>query len=98
VHTAFARAVRDLNLPDIGRTGVEQSFDADGKARYGQDGSIRTDVVLRNEEGRIIAIYDLKTGEAIIRPSRAGELRAMTHAGSDVPVIELHSVRGPVRR
>jgi retron-type reverse transcriptase len=78
--------------------GVEQSFDSEGKARYGQDGSIRTDVVLRNEEGEIVAIYDLKTGEAIIRPSRAVELRAKTRAGPDVPVIELHSVRGPMRR
>jgi hypothetical protein len=51
-----------------------------------------------NEENRIIAIYDLKTGNAIIRPPRASELRTMTGAGADVPVIELHSTRGPARR
>ena len=72
--------------------------DKEGEARYGKDGSIRTDVVLRNDERSIIAIYDLKTGNATIRPSRATELRAMTGADSDVPVIELHSVRGPRRR
>jgi hypothetical protein len=98
VHTEFARAVRTLNLPGIGRIGVEQSFDKDGEARWGADGSIRTDVVLRNPKGIIIAIYDLKTGNAIIRPPRANELRTMTGAGSDVPVIELHAVRGPVNR
>jgi hypothetical protein len=74
---------------------VEQSFDAEGEARYG---SIRTDVTLRNEERNIIAIYDLKTGNATLRPSRAEVLRARTGAASDVPVIELHSIRGPVRR
>jgi hypothetical protein len=98
VHYAFANAVRALNLPGVGRVGVEQSFDRDGEARYGQDGSIRTDIILRNEEQQIIAIYDLKTGNAIIRPPRASELRMMTGAGSDVPVIELHSTRGPARR
>jgi hypothetical protein len=98
VHTAFARVVREPDLPGIGKKGVEQSFDREGEARYGKDGSITTDVVLRNEEGKIIAIYDLKIGSAIIRPSRAAELRAMTGAGPDVPVIELHSSRPPKRR
>jgi len=98
VHTVFAKTLRALNLPGIGTQGVEQSFDKEGEARYGKDGSIRTDVVLRNDERSIIAIYDLKTGNATIRPSRATELRAMTGADSDVPVIELHSVRGPRRR
>ena len=98
VHTAFARVLRDLNLPGIGSRGIEQSFDANGQTRYGKDGSIRTDVVLRNEEDEIIAIYDLKTGNAIIGPSRARELRDKTGAGPDVPVIEMHSLRGPVRR
>jgi hypothetical protein len=98
VHTVFAAAVRGLNLPGIGRTGVEQSFDKDGEAHYGKDGSIRTDVVLRNEKGIIIAIYDLKTGNAVIRPSRAKVLRDMTGSGPDVPVIELHAIRGPAYR
>jgi len=98
VHTAFAEAVRKMNLPGIGQIGVEQSFDKDGLASYGADGSIRTDVVLRNPKGVIIAIYDLKTGNAIIRPSRAKELRTLTGAGPDVPVMELHSVRGLMHR
>jgi hypothetical protein len=35
VHTTFARTVRTLNLPGIGETGVEQSFDA--RARHGTE-------------------------------------------------------------
>jgi hypothetical protein len=54
--------------------------------------------MLRNARNIIIAIYDLKTGNAIIAPSRAGELRAMTRADPNVPVIELHAVRGPAYR
>ena len=95
VHTVFARIVRALSLPGIGTLQVEQSFDKNGEAKYGADGSIRTDVILRNKKGLIIAIFDLKTGNAIISPSRARELRAMTRVGPEVPVIELHSVRGP---
>jgi retron-type reverse transcriptase len=87
-----------MNLPGVGTEGVEQSFDQLGLAHWGKDGSIRTDVVLRNSKGIIIAIFDLKTGNAIIRPPRAVELRALTKAGPDVPIIELHSVRGPVNR
>jgi hypothetical protein len=95
VHKLFADTVRVLILPDIGTLQVEQSFDKDGAANYGADGSIRTDVILRNKKGQIIAIFDLKTGNAIISPSRARELRAMTRAGPEVPVIELHSAKGP---
>jgi hypothetical protein len=97
-HFAFASALRILNLPGIGKIDVEQSFDKDGEAKYGADGSIRTDVVLRNHEDEIIAIYDLKTGNATVRPSRAAELRAMTKAGPHVPVIELRAAKGPAYR
>jgi len=60
VHTVFAAAVRSMNLPGIGRTGVEQSFDKGGLAKYGQDGSIRTDVVLRNAKGVILPFTILR--------------------------------------
>jgi hypothetical protein len=86
--------VRAQNLPGIGTNGVEQSFDAEGLARYGLDGSIRTDVVLRNEKQQIIAIYDVKTGNATMRPVREAEIRAFTRVGRDVPVIILRAVRG----
>jgi hypothetical protein len=96
VHKAFADAVRARNLPGIGRAGVEQSFDLDGLARYGLDGSIRTDVVLRNREGVIIAIYDVKTGNATMRPSREAKIRKYTKAARFVPVIILHARRGGI--
>lgn len=95
VHKAFADAVRAQNLPGIGVEGVEQSFDLRGFARYGLDGSIRTDVVLRNEKGLIIAIYDVKTGNATMRSSREAKIRAYTKAGREVPLIILHAKRGP---
>jgi len=78
VHKAFADAVKAKNLPGIGIKGVEQSFDLQGLADYGADGSIRTDVVLRNQKGVIIAIYDVKTGNATIRPSREAKILKYT--------------------
>ncbi|MBX9710809.1 MAG: hypothetical protein K2X60_07230 [Xanthobacteraceae bacterium] len=94
VHAAFAVAVRFQDLPGIGTRGVEQSFAFGGVANYGVAGSIRTDVAFRNVAGEVIAIYDVKTGGAVLRPSRAEELRFHTNAGPLTPVIELHFERG----
>ena len=95
VHTEFARAVRDQNLPGIGKAGVEQSFGSDQEIkRYGYDGSIRTDVVLRNGSGDIIAIFDVKTGNAIMEPATEAKYRHHTKVGPDVPIIIMHAVRG----
>jgi hypothetical protein len=74
VHTGFGLAVRVANLPGVGD--IERSFSLeDSDPRYGLAGSIRTDVTLRNVQGDIIAIYDVKTGDNRISPSRAEELR-----------------------
>jgi hypothetical protein len=94
VHVAFAGQVKIDDLPGIGRSGVEQSFKLKDVARYGLAGSIRTDVVLRNVAQEIIAIYDLKTGGAVLSPSRADELREHSGAAPYTPVIELHFERG----
>ena len=59
-----------------------------------RDGSIRTDVVLRNEQGHIIAIYDVKTGNATMAPAKEAKIRAYTCVGREVPLIILHAVRG----
>jgi hypothetical protein len=93
VHAEFARIVRARNLPGIGSAGVEQSFDPDGLARYGLDASIRTDVILRNAKGEIIAIYDVKTGAATIGPVREAKIRTFTRVGRDVPVIIMRAIR-----
>jgi hypothetical protein len=93
VHTDFANRVRQLDLPGIGQDGVEQSyhFDLEDLATYGMDGSIRTDITLRNSRDPrqdAIAVYDLKTGDAVLRPRRVDEiLRALKR---QVPVITLY--------
>jgi hypothetical protein len=95
VHVAFGTAVRIQGIPGIGINDVEQSFaDTVPIDRYGEPGSIRTDVVLRNDSKEIIAIYDVKTGGAKLTSARVRELRDKTGVGPNVPVIELHVVRG----
>ena len=86
VHQAFATAVIAEGLPGIGPNDVETTF-PDGP--YGTPGSIRTDVVLRDDDGNIIAIYDVKTGEADLTPARANQLRVKTGASSGTWVIQV---------
>jgi len=97
IHTAFARTLREANLPGIGMGGVEQSFFEREVADYGYDGSIRTDVVLRDPEdlsGKPIAVLDVKTGNAVLSGRRVDEIRAAIGVPDDVPVIEFHIIRG----
>ena len=90
-HFEFAKRVKALNIPGIREKGVEQSFDLGRIVRYGLDGSVRTDIVLRDRSGIPIAIYDLKTGNAKLTPSRVQELRNAV-GRQDIPVIELRYV------
>ena len=48
IHTKFAARMRELDLPGIGRHGIEQSSGAGDPVLDGSDGSIRTDVILRD--------------------------------------------------
>jgi hypothetical protein len=95
VHVAFGIQVRLQGLPGIGPNDVEHSF-VEGRSadHYGQAASIRTDVVLRDSNGDVIAIYDVKTGGAKLTDARVRELRAKTGVSSNVPIIELHFERG----
>lgn len=95
VHEKFADTVRVLDLPGIAYEDVETTF---GGAYYGARGSIRTDVVLRDDTNKVIAIYDVKTGDATIGAARAAELRAKTGAGPSVPIIELQAIHGVTRK
>jgi hypothetical protein len=95
VHEKFADIVRVLGLPGIGYGDIESTFQG---AYYGAKGSIRTDVVLRDDTGKIVAIYDVKTGDATISAARAAELRAKTKTGDDVPIIEMQVIRGVTRK
>lgn len=97
IHAKAAARMRELDLPGIGRHGVEQSFSAGDTVRYGLDGSVRTDFIYR--DGRTIdapvrAIWDLKTGRARLTARRASELRAGVGVDDSVPIIEVHIGRG----
>lgn len=93
VHTAFSLAVRFGNIPGIGFNDVETTWGGID-LRYGSLGSVRTDVILRNDIGDPIAIYDVKTGGARLTASRTQELRDAVAPNSDIYVIELHLGRG----
>jgi hypothetical protein len=74
---------------------VEHTYpDDEPTLRYGSKGTIRTDIVLRNELGEVIAIWDVKTGGAYLSVKRVVQLRAKTGADINVPVIEMHVLRG----
>lgn len=97
IHARLAARLRELDLPGIGRHGVEQSFVAGDIVRHGLSGSIRTDVLLR--DGRtsaapIRAIWDIKTGETGLSPRRIRALRAGAGVDDSVPIIEIHLLRG----
>ena len=99
VHSVFAASVRFRGLPGIGYGDVERTFSLeDNDPRYGLAGSIRTDVVLRNDQGEIVAIYDVKTGDRPLSYARANELRTKTRAAPNTPVFELNIVRGITRK
>jgi hypothetical protein len=87
IHLMFKDAVIAAQLIGISSVDVETTF-PEGQ-RYGSRGSIRTDVVLRDTDGAVIAIYDIKTGESGIEPDRADELRTKTGAPPNTPVIEI---------
>ncbi|MCJ2011256.1 hypothetical protein [Methylobacterium sp. J-076] len=97
IHTASAAMLRSLNLPGIGAYGIEHSFSLGDTARYGLNGSIRTDVVMRDgrkPDAPILSVWDIKTGEARLSAKRAAEIRKNLNIDSEVPVIELHIKRG----
>ncbi|BAT61724.1 hypothetical protein GJW-30_1_04285 [Variibacter gotjawalensis] len=95
VHTAFGWTVRGMGIEGIGYYDVEQSFRDAGPIGYGAPGSIRTDVVLRDDTGQTLAIYDVKTGNAEISPARARDIRSNAGVVDRwVPIIELNVIRG----
>lgn len=97
VHQEFASVVKSAGLPGV--TDVERTFRLDiEEPRYGLADSVRTDVVLRNAAGEIMAIYDVKTGDAKVDRARANELRLQTGAAPSTPVFELNIVSGTSRK
>jgi hypothetical protein len=93
VHEQFADAVVAAVLPGIAANDVETTF-PEGWS-YGSPDSIRTDVVLRDDDGTIIAIYDVKTGRSGLTAARITELLAKTRATDGTRMIELR-IDGPI--
>eukprot|EP01035_Chromulina_nebulosa_P012850 gene12850-17125_t len=73
VHSSFGATVLAQGMDGVV---VEFSFKNGSSATYGEEGSVRADVALRSVAGEVIAIYDLKTGGAVVSSSRANELRS----------------------
>lgn len=97
VHAEFGVAVKAQGLPGVGD--IERTFSLDdADPSYGLASSVRTDVVLRNIQGDIIAIYDVKTGERPMSRARANELREKTRAAPNTPIFELNVERGVSRK
>jgi hypothetical protein len=94
VHLAFAADVRWQDIPGIGSDGVEQSFKLGLVVRHGLSGSIRTDVLLRDDSGKIIAVWDVKTGNAVLTDERIREIQDELSLSADVPIFVLHRCRG----
>jgi hypothetical protein len=97
VHTQCANEIRALNLPGIETNDVERTFSVDDDDTYGAKYSIRPDVILRDDDGNIIAIYDFKTGEGLSE-GRVIRFRYMTDSDGTVPVIELSRSRGALSK
>lgn len=68
VHYDFGDAVKEaIRSGDLrGDIRVEHTYPEGQGLGYGSKGTIRTDVVLRNELGEVIVIYDVKTGGAYL--------------------------------
>lgn len=91
VHSSAASILRTMNIPGIGQQGIEQSFSFGDLVRYGLSDSVRTDVILRNDNtGEILAVWDIKTSKERLEPKRVAEIRGNLNIGDNVPVIEIH--------
>jgi hypothetical protein len=94
VHTEFAKAVRDEQLPGIDTGDVERTFGLEVGASYGAKFSVRPDVIFRDNDD-IAAIYDVKTGSGL-REDRVIRIRDMTGSSRLIPIIELNRARGSI--
>jgi hypothetical protein len=88
VHVAFAAAVLAAGIRE--NMDIERSFDLPPDFPSSKK-SVRPDIVLRDDSGDIVAIYDIKTGDSGIDPWRARELHAATRTGPDVPIIVMYT-------
>jgi len=95
VHVDFGFNVFFAGIRGIGPGDIEPSF----SLPVGYPSTKKTvspDVVLRNDIGDIIAIYDVKTGDEGLKWARRAELRAATGVDRTVPIIELRVCNDPI--
>ncbi len=84
VHSALRQEVAGMG---DARLRAEVSFKDGGEVPYGTPGAVRLDVVEFDAAGRIVRVYDLKTGSATLSQPRAQAIQSAV--GAKVPVIEL---------
>lgn len=89
MHAEFKREALAAHLLGINEEDLDKTFGASGEATYGDKDSIRPDVVLRNDQGNIVAIYDVKTGRGF-SSFKVIKYRLRTGSDSFVPLFELH--------
>lgn len=98
VHEALKREVRAAGLPGVDADDVERTFGVNkDDAPYGAKDSVRPDVVLRDEKGNIVAIYDVKTGRGF-STYQVIRYRQRTDTDSFVPLFELRPGGRTIRR
>ena len=88
VHEEFAQEVKAAGLHGIAPDDVERTFGVTPNASRGAKDSVRPDAILRDDDGNIIAIYDVKTGAGF---SKITIIKYRQRTGSDayVPLFEL---------
>jgi len=85
VHSTFATIVNSWGDPNYS---TEVSYLNGQVVQYGTPGSVRADVVY-GPTNEPLAIYDLKTGNAILDFARVLQIQAHVPGGAGVPVIEI---------
>ena len=88
VHSKFERLVKDLHRTDI-RTEVRY---LNGVPIRGArvTGEVRLDIVVYDKTGKIIQVFDLKTGTAGLTPRRIAQIQSHLPVGSQAaPITEI---------
>jgi hypothetical protein len=86
-HTVFKNIVNDWG---DSRLRTEVSFREGTEVDYGTAGSVRLDVVEYDASGRIIAVYDYKSGAAKLSSSRIAQIRShLPGYAQAVPIMEI---------
>jgi hypothetical protein len=97
VHTAFAKLIKDaIEQGKLSNVRTEVSYVEVGKARYGESGSLRVDVIIEDEKAGMLKIYELKTGAAKLterRVDRTLDREYMKTKWKSVTVMELNPWR-----